>query len=144
MARPSDLPPVGPPELTTTFRWLLMAGVLVIAAGLGDADAQSIRPAASPRQAGTAQPLRSGFNQPPDGEARYLPNEVILDIAANVPTQTLDAIAARHTMTRMETRGFRLTGRTLHRWRLDGGGLATAMIRGLNGEPKVAGAQPNY
>jgi subtilisin family serine protease len=47
-------------------------------------------------------------------------------------------------MTRMETRSFRLTRRTLHRWRLDGGGTVTAMIRWLNGEPQVAGAQPNY
>jgi subtilisin family serine protease len=88
--------------------------------------------------------LRGGFNLPPAGETRFVPNEVILDIPASVSTQALDAIAARHTMTRVETRGFRLTGRTLHRWRLDGGGTVSAMIRGMAGERQVAGAQPNY
>src|SRR3954465_12624227 len=47
-------------------------------------------------------------------------------------------------MTRLETQTFRLTGRRLHVWRLDGGGTVAAMIRGMAGEPQVAGAQPNY
>jgi subtilisin family serine protease len=119
---------------------LLRTGIcaLMFAAGLHAAGAQP-----APR-AGPLPPLRVGFNQPPAGETRFLTTEMILDIPANVPTQALDAIAARHTMTRMETRSFPLLGRTLHRWRLDGGGTVTAMIRGLNGEPQVAGAQPNY
>ena len=71
--------------------------------GPDDALAQAVR--AAPTPAGQAPPrLRRGFDQPPDGETRYLPNEVILDIAANVPTADLDAIAARHNMTRLETK----------------------------------------
>src|SRR4051794_17370486 len=66
--------------------------------------------------------LRNGFNLPPLGETRFVQDEVMLDIPSSVPTATMDAIAARHRMTRLETRSFRLTGRTLHRWRLDGGG----------------------
>jgi subtilisin family serine protease len=89
-------------------------------------------------------PLRQGFNLPPPGETRFVPNEVMLDIPPNVTTDSLDAIAARHRMTRLETQSFSLTGRTLHRWRLDGGGTVAAMIRGVSGEPQVAGAQPNY
>jgi len=99
---------------------------------------------AQQKGAPAAQLLRSGFNLPPAGETRFLPAEMLLDIPADVPTPTLDAIAARHTMTRLETQTFRLTGRTLHRWRLDGGGTVQAMIRGLAREPLVAGAQPNY
>ena len=83
--------------------------------------------ARQPRQSGqpsqgATQALRNGFNLPPPGETRFVPNEVMLDIPSSVPTATLDAIAARHRMTRLETQTFRLTGRTLHRWRLDGGG----------------------
>ena len=115
------------------FELLLMATVLAVAIGAGDAAAQ-IRPGAAARGPVAPPALRSGFNQPADSETRYLPAEVILDIPANVPTATLDAIAARHTMTRLVTQSFRLTGRTLHRWRLDGGGTVTAMIRGLSGE----------
>jgi subtilisin family serine protease len=92
----------------------------------------------------TGQLARNGFNLPPPGETRFVPNEVMLDIPASVPTRTLDLIAARHSMTRLETQSFRLTGRTLHRWRLDGGGTVADMIRGLAGETQVAGAQPLY
>ncbi len=124
---------------------LLLAGVLATAAGLHCAHAQSLPPVRPSPQAGTtAQSLRGGFNLPPAGETRFVANEVMLDIPAGVTTQALDAIAARHTMTRLETRSFRLTGRTLHRWRLDGGGTVANMIRGLAGERQVAGAQPNY
>ncbi len=87
--------------------------------------------------------LRRGFDLPAAGAA-YVPNEVILDIAATVPTQTLDAIAARHAMTRLETQAFRLIGRTLHRWRIDGATSAPDMVRNIVGERQVAGAGLNY
>ena len=93
---------------------------------------------------GGTQALRNGFNLPPPGETRFVPNEVMLDIPSSVPTATLDAIAARHRTTRLETMTFRLTGRTLHRWRLDGGGTVPDMIRGMVGEQQIAGAQPLY
>jgi Subtilase family len=92
---------------------------------------------------GTAN-LRNGFNLPPLGETRFVQNEVMLDIPSSVPTATLDAIAARHGMTRLETQSFRLTGRTLHRWRLDGGTAVPDMIRVLARENQIAGAQPLY
>jgi subtilisin family serine protease len=47
-------------------------------------------------------------------------------------------------MTRLETRTFRLTGRTLHRWRLDAGTTVVDMIRTLTREQQIAGAQPLY
>jgi subtilisin family serine protease len=96
------------------------------------------------RRAPTTQALRNGFNLPPLGETRFVQNEVMLDIPSSVPTATLDAIAARHRMTRLETQTFRLTGRTLHRWRLNGGGTVPDMIRDIAGERLVAGAQPLY
>ena len=76
-------------------------------------------PPSPPRQAGggtsgggtTVQALRRGFDLPPAG-APILDNECILDIPASVSTATLDAIAARHAMTRLETVDIRLTGRT--------------------------------
>jgi subtilisin family serine protease len=92
---------------------------------------------------GTAN-LRNGFNLPPLGETRFVQNEVMLDIPSSVPTATLNAMAARHGMTRLETQSFRLTGRTLHRWRLDGGTTVPDMIRALTREQQIAGAQPLY
>jgi subtilase family protein len=92
---------------------------------------------------GTAN-LRNGFNLPPIGETRFVQNEVMLDIPSSVPAATLNAMAARHGMTRLETQSFRLTGRTLHRWRLDAGTAVPDMIRALTREQQIAGAQPLY
>ena len=93
---------------------------------------------------GTTAQLRNGFNLPPLGETRFVPNEVMLEIPLSVPQRTRELIASRHNMTRLETQTFSLTGRTFHRWRLDGGGTVADMIRGLAGEAQVLGAQPNY
>jgi hypothetical protein len=122
---------------------LLLAAAL-IGSGVIQASAQTAPAAVATPRSGTTGTLRSRFNLPPTGETRFLANEVILDIPAGVSTQSLDTIAARHHMTRLETRSFRMTGRTLHRWRLDGGGTVAAMIRGVAGERQIAGAQPNY
>lgn len=91
----------------------------------------------------TQAQLRRGFDVPPFG-APFVPNEVILDIPSSVPEGTLDQIAARHTMTRIETTSFRLTGRTLHRWRITGGTAVPDMIRNLVGERQVGGAGANF
>jgi subtilisin family serine protease len=99
-------------------------------------------PAGGPGATGQAA-LRRGFDRLTPGAA-YVPNEVILDIPASVPTATLDAIAARHGMTRLETQTFRLIGRTLHRWRIDGGTSAPDMIGNIAGERQVVGAGYNY
>jgi subtilisin family serine protease len=65
----------------------------------------------------------------------------MLDIPARVGGRTLDLIARRHAMTRLETITVRLTGRTLHRWRIDGQTNVARMIGALSGESQVAGAQ---
>jgi hypothetical protein len=90
----------------------------------------------------TTAALRRGFDLPPPGAPHVL-DQVMLDIPASVPTATLDAIAARHDMTRLETVTLRLTGRTLHRWRITGGGSVADMIRSLSLRERqhVAGAQ---
>jgi subtilisin family serine protease len=87
---------------------------------------------------------RNGFFPPPAGEDRYVPNEVLLDIAAGVSAQQLDVIARRFSMTRLDVHNLRLVGRAIHRWRINNGRSVTAVIRALEGEARIAGAQPNY
>ena len=87
--------------------------------------------------------LRTGFFVPPPGERRFT-NHVVLDIGADVPVATLDALARRHAMTRIESYTFALTGRTMHLWELNPGGSVPSMIRALSGEKLVARAQPNF
>jgi subtilisin family serine protease len=73
-----------------------------------------------------------------------VPNEIILDIPATVGTAALDAMAARHGMTRLESVTIRLTGRTLHRWRL-ASGSPLDMLRNVSAtERQAAGGQVNF
>jgi hypothetical protein len=86
----------------------------------------------------TTAALRRGFDLPPPGAPHVL-DEVMLDISAN--SSTLDAIATTHAMTRLESFTLRLTGRTLHRWRITTGDSVADMIRNLAGDRRIAGAQ---
>jgi subtilisin family serine protease len=122
---PSDPPPVQPVNLPPP------------SGGVGPSGGK----AGTPKVTTTA--ARKGFYLPPPG-ARFVPNEVILDVPPRVSEAQLNAIAARHAMTRMETRTFRLTGRRLFRWRIDGGTSVPDMIRSVARETQVAGAQPNF
>jgi Subtilase family len=89
-------------------------------------------------------PGRNGFFPPPAGESRYVANEVLLDVAAGVPAQQLDAIASRFNLTRLDVHTLRLVGRSIQRWRIDDGRSVTAVIQSLASEVRIVGAQPNY
>jgi hypothetical protein len=87
---------------------------------------------------------RGGFNAPPAGERRFVPNEVLLNIAGNLPIPTLDAIARRNRLTRLETQEFTLTQRRLARLRINDGRPVATVIRSLQTEVAVLGANANY
>ena len=75
-------------------------------------------------------------------------DRILLDIPAAVSAQpqVLGQIAARHGMTRLQTSFIRLTGRTLHLWRIDNGTPAPQMIFNVcTTEPQtlIARAQPS-
>ena len=99
---------------------------------------------APPRAPARTVPVRTGFNPPPLGETRFVPDEVLLDVPANVSGPRLNSIAARFGLTRLEQRRSSLTGRTLHRWRINAGSGVADTIRTLAGAQQILGAQPNY
>ncbi len=86
---------------------------------------------------------RQGFSPPPPSERRFVPNEVILEIAANVPDATLEALARQNRLTRLESHTFALTGRKLFRWRINDNRPVASVIRSLS-DQRIAAAQPNY
>jgi hypothetical protein len=89
-------------------------------------------------------PGRNGFFPPPEGENRYVPNEVLLDIATGVSSAQLEAVARRFRLTPLDVHPLRLVGRRIHRWRIEDGASVAAVIRSLAGDVRIAGAQPNY
>jgi subtilisin family serine protease len=89
------------------------------------------------------EPIRKGFTLPAAGERRFLADEVVLDLP-RLPLQTLDAIARRHHLTLVGSRGLALTGHMLYRWRIDDGRAVAEVIRALAGETRISAAQPNF
>ena len=87
---------------------------------------------------------RGGFDAPPAGEQSYVPNEVLLTISSGAQIPTLDAMARRHRLTRMESQEFALTGRKLFRWRINDGRPVATVIRTLVADARILAAQPNY
>jgi subtilisin family serine protease len=136
---PQEPPPGDPPPIQPVN--LAQAG-----GGGGAGPSKGSGKSSTPKSSTPKSPstiARRGFNLPIAG-APFVPNEVILDVPPSVPEGQLNAIAARHAMTRMETQTLRLSGRRIFRWRIDGGTSVADMIRGIAREPQVAGAQPNY
>jgi subtilisin family serine protease len=87
---------------------------------------------------------RGGFNVPPPGETRFVPNEVLLNVAGDLSTPVLDAIARRHRLTRLELRDFATTRRRIVRLRIDDGRTVATVIRSLQVEPRILAAQANH
>jgi Subtilase family len=90
----------------------------------------------------TAQ--RAGFNLPPPGETRFVRNEILLNVAAGTTASTLRSIERRNRLTRLDLREFSMTGRRLARVRINDGRPVARVIRSLQAEAGIAGAQPNY
>jgi subtilisin family serine protease len=99
-----------------------------------------------PKQKQQAQQLapRDGFNVPRAGEQRLVQNEVLLNVAAGTSTSALDTIARRHRLTRLELRDFAMTRRRLARLRIDDGRAVGSVIRSLQADARILGAQPNF
>ena len=92
--------------------------------------------------AGSVAPRRSGV--PPAGERRYVPSEVVVSLLSRLTAGALDAVAARHRLTHIESYQIGLTATTIHRWRITDARSVSDVIRALENDTGVAAAQPNY
>ncbi len=72
-----------------------------------------------------------------------MPTELVIDMG-NASQQALAAFAANHSMTLMETMNLRLTGRRLHRWRIDNGTSVRDMMPSACADRLVINMQPNF
>src|SRR4051794_10635 len=87
---------------------------------------------------------RGGFNPPPRGEQRFVQDEVLLNVASGTSAPAIDAIARRHRLTRLDLQHFEMTQRSLARLRINDGRPVATVIRSLEADARVLGAQPNY
>ncbi len=86
----------------------------------------------------------NGNGVPPAGEQRYVPDEVLITLAANTPAATVNALAQRLNLNRVES--FDSNGVTLFRWKIPDRRSVPAVIRSLQAQGRgiVLAAQPNY
>ena len=106
---------------------------------------QPVRPSA-PRQ---QQPQQRATNRgpsgvPPANERRMVPDEVVLEIPNSVSPAQINALQQRFRLTRLESQTFALTGTTLYRWRVPRDISVPRAVQAIEGDARVASAQPNY
>jgi hypothetical protein len=90
-------------------------------------------------------PGERGFTGvPPAGERRFIQNEMVLHIGAEVSPETVQSVATRLGLTQVGYQRFDLVGRGLYRFRIGDGRSVTDVIRAMEAERITATAQPNY
>ena len=87
---------------------------------------------------------RRTTSRTPSANARYVPDEVVIEIPNSATAQQIDALQRRHRLTRIESQTFALTGTTLYRWRIPDRRSVAAVVRTLRNDRLVAAVQPNY
>jgi subtilisin family serine protease len=95
-----------------------------------------------PRQQRTGR--GRNFKIPPQGETRFVVNELVLEFAPSATVQMRNALSNTLQLTELETQRFELTGRTLSRWRIDGTRSVPATLRLIaSNYPGVSGGWAN-
>ena len=97
-----------------------------------------------PGPAGTQALRRGGSGVPAANERRYVPDEVVVELAASTSIAQTDALARRHRLTLLQSADFELGGTTLLRWRIADRRSVPVVVRALEADAAVLSAQPNY
>ena len=87
---------------------------------------------------------RPGSGVPAVTERDYLPDEVVIELAANTADQTAEALARRFRLTQVESFDIQATGTKLFRARISGGRPVPAVVRAIEGDRSVISVSPNY
>lgn len=144
---------------------LVFASILVLAAVSADAQfgttsfgasrtvqppaAQPLPPLAQRDNLAPAKPARRTSRVrrtgvPPISERRYIPDEVVIELDGTPSQQEVEALARRHSLSRIESRVFPLSGTTMYRWHIPDGRPVSDVVRELEADGSVRSAQPNY
>jgi subtilisin family serine protease len=81
---------------------------------------------------------------PPRGEVRFVPREVVVQVANTVPRAQVDTVARQLGISVVATQSFDAAGRTLYHFRAADGRDVGDVVRQLEQNRVVASAQPNY
>jgi hypothetical protein len=105
---------------------------------------QPVRQSAPRQQQPQRAANRGPSGVPPTNERRMVPDEVVLEIPNTVTPAQINALQQRFRLTRIESQTFALTGTTIYRWRVPRDISVPRAVQAIEGDPRVASAQPNY
>ena len=96
-----------------------------------------------PRRQSNNTPRRP-TGAPPRNERRYVPDEVLVEMPDSISAATISAIETRFRLTRLDVQPIPLLGSTFYRYRVPNRITVTRAVRALEGDRRIASAQPNY
>jgi subtilisin family serine protease len=129
-------------ELTTSEVWHIELGLFLGPLGWWVADRMFSPPGRTP-PAGR-QGRGGNVGVPPAGASDFVADEVLVEFRRGTGARQAASIAARLNLSEIERQTFVLTGRTLVRFRIDGGRSVRATLLAMRGLAGVAAAQPNH
>ncbi len=140
--RPGRHPPHRPPRGPIVTTVVGTGGVVGtgVAVGTGLATGPAGAGAPPPGSGTSAQRIFI----PPDGENRFVKDEIVLEFAANFPQPGIAQLLARHGLLQLETQNLTLAGTTFVRARIVKLRDVRAVLRGLGGEVTLRSAQANH
>jgi hypothetical protein len=90
------------------------------------------------------RPVRRTGGVPAANERRYVPDEVVVEVATTMTPQQTNALARRYRLALLQSVPFQLGGTTLQRWRITDRRTVPLVVRALETDAGVLSAQPNY
>ena len=97
-----------------------------------------------PKAGGQQPTARNPSGVPPANERRYVPDEVVVELANSTTSQQVDALAQRFRLANLESLNYQLGGTLLVRLRIRDRRSVPAVVRALETDASVLFAQPNY
>jgi subtilisin family serine protease len=105
---------------------------------------QSAKQEKKPKSNQPQQATRNPSGVPPVGEQRFVPDEVVIELASSTTSQQIDALAQRFRLTRVDSFSYQLGGTVAVRLRIPDRRSVPTVIRALETDASVLFAQPNY
>jgi len=104
----------------------------------------------SPGPGAGPQPLRPPGGLPPRigapaaNEPDYVPDEVVIELAANTTDQAAEALARRFRLTQLDSFEIQAAGTRLYRWRITDRRPVPEVVRAIGGDRSVLSVTPNF
>jgi subtilisin family serine protease len=121
-------------------------GIIAIPGGPPDGPPPFIRGGGQPPAPQQPQQSnrRPGTGVPSADQRRYVPNEVVVEVANTIPPQVLNAMAQRHGLTLLQSFELQITGTRFQRLRINGRRSVPQVVRALEADGIAMAVQPNY